>query len=117
MNVYILLDTSGSIKKEDFDISRNATISLIRKVCEHKKKKPDLICRSCFQWASSLFSFQLDSYEVKLKFHVLSFASEAKDIVDIRDSEISGSAENVIWNLMEFDYHSRMLLIHSHSFI
>lgn len=75
------------------------------------------ILSSCFQWASSLFSFQLDSYEVKLKFHVLSFASEAKDIVDIRDSEISGSAENVIWNLMEFDYHSRMFLIHSHSFI
>lgn len=85
-----------------------------------KTNKPEFslqILSSCFQWASSLFSFQLDSYEVKLKFHVLSFASEAKDIVDIRDSEISGSAENVIWNLMEFDYHSRMFLIHSHSFI
>ena len=33
MNVYILLDTSGSIKKEDFEVSRNATIALIRKVC------------------------------------------------------------------------------------
>ncbi len=33
MNVYILLDTSGSIKKQDFEISRNATIALIRKVC------------------------------------------------------------------------------------
>lgn len=35
MNVYILLDTSGSIKKQDFEISRNATISLIKKVCEN----------------------------------------------------------------------------------
>lgn len=79
MNVYILLDTSGSIKKEDFNLSRSATIALIRK---------------------------LDSYEVQLKYHVLSFASEAVDIVDIRDSEISGSIDNVIWYLEEFDYHS-----------
>ncbi|XP_070685685.1 complement C2 [Pempheris klunzingeri] len=79
LNIYILLDTSGSIRKQDFEISRNATIALIRK---------------------------LDSYEVQLKFHVLSFASEAKDIVDIRNSDISGSTEDVIWNLMEFDYHS-----------
>lgn len=35
MNVYILLDTSGSIKKQDFEISREATIALIRKVCAH----------------------------------------------------------------------------------
>lgn len=33
INVYILLDTSGSITKQDFDLSRNATIALIRKVC------------------------------------------------------------------------------------
>ncbi|XP_040901827.1 complement C2 [Toxotes jaculatrix] len=79
MNVYILLDTSGSIKKQDFEISRNATIALIRK---------------------------LDSYEVQMKFHVLSFASEAKDIVDIRDADISSRIEDVIWNLVDFDYHS-----------
>eukprot|EP00064_Thunnus_orientalis_P000310 superscaffoldBa00000015_g310 len=79
MNIYILMDTSGSIEKQDFEKSRNATIALIRK---------------------------LDSYEVQMKFHVLSFASEAKAIVDIRHSEISGDAENVIWNLENFDYHS-----------
>ncbi|XP_070827162.1 complement C2 [Chaetodon trifascialis] len=79
LNVYILLDTSGSIRKQDFELSRDATIALIRK---------------------------LDSYEVQLKFHVLSFASEAKDIVDIRESDISGSTDDVIWRLMEFDYHS-----------
>lgn len=44
---------------------------------------------------------------MKLKFHVLSFASEAKDIVDITQSEISGSTDDVIWNLRKFDYHSR----------
>lgn len=53
----------------------------------------------------------MDSYEVKLKFHVVSFASEAKDIVDITETEISGSADDVIWNLMKFDYHSRIMLV------
>ncbi|KAG8002205.1 Complement C2, partial [Nibea albiflora] len=77
MNVYILLDTSGSITKDAFDKSREATIALITK---------------------------LDSYEVQLKFHVLSFASEAIDIVDITESDISGSIDDVIWNVMQFDY-------------
>ncbi|XP_068173158.1 complement C2 [Antennarius striatus] len=79
MHVYILLDTSGSISQQDFNISRDATIDLIRK---------------------------LDSYEVQMNFHVLSFASEVKDIVDIKDSAISGSVDDVIWRLMEFDYNS-----------
>uniref|UniRef100_A0A3Q0S380 C3/C5 convertase n=1 Tax=Amphilophus citrinellus TaxID=61819 RepID=A0A3Q0S380_AMPCI len=79
MHIYILLDTSGSIQKDEFEKSRNATIALIRK---------------------------LDSYEVQLNFHVLSFASEAKDIVDIADTDLSGSVDSVIWNLMEFDYKS-----------
>ncbi|XP_045928726.1 complement C2 [Micropterus dolomieu] len=79
INVYILLDTSGSIREQEFERSRNATIALIEK---------------------------LDSYEVQLKFHVLSFASEAIDIVDIRDSDASGDIDNVIWKLMEFDYSS-----------
>ncbi|CAK6974955.1 complement C2 [Scomber scombrus] len=79
MNVYILMDTSGSIKKADFEKSRDATIALIRK---------------------------LDSYEIQIKFHVLSFASEAIDIVDILDSQISGDTESVIGHLLDFDYHS-----------
>ncbi|XP_029301612.1 LOW QUALITY PROTEIN: complement C2 [Cottoperca gobio] len=78
MNVYILLDTSGSITKQDFELSRKATIALIRK---------------------------LDSYEVMLKFHVLSFATKAIDIVNIQDLD-SGSIEDVIWKLEEFDYNS-----------
>ncbi|XP_053176897.1 complement C2 [Scomber japonicus] len=79
MNVYILMDTSGSIKKADFEKSRDATIALIAK---------------------------LDSYEVKINFHVLSFASQAVDIVDILDSQISGDTESVIGYLMDFDYNS-----------
>ncbi|XP_071351960.1 complement C2 [Trachinotus anak] len=79
MNIYILLDTSGSITKEDFEQSRNAAIALIRK---------------------------LESYEVEMKFHVLSFASEIKDIVNITETDISSRTEDVIWSLLDFDYHS-----------
>lgn len=57
------------------------------------------------------FAFQLDSYEIQMKFHVLSFATEVVDIVDILDSEISGDTESVIWHLMDFDYNSRALLV------
>lgn len=51
-------------------------------------------------------SFQLDSYEVQLKFHVLSFASETRDIVDIMEPE-SGNADHVVWSLEQFDHLSR----------
>nr|XP_020441546.1 complement factor B-like isoform X2 [Monopterus albus] len=78
MNVYILLDTSGSIKKHNFEMSRNATIALIRK---------------------------LDSYEVQLKFHVVSFASTAIDIVKITDLD-SHSTDDIIDALMQFKYSS-----------
>ncbi|XP_034089092.1 complement C2 [Gymnodraco acuticeps] len=79
INFYILLDTSGSITKQDFDLSRNATIALIRK---------------------------LDSYEVQLRFHVLSFATMVKDIVDITYSDISGNIDDIIWILEGFNYTS-----------
>lgn len=45
-----------------------------------------------------------------MNFHVLSFASEAIDIVNITDTDISGNTDDVIWQLIEFDYHSRTLL-------
>lgn len=32
IHIYVLLDTSGSIKKKDFNLSREATIALISKV-------------------------------------------------------------------------------------
>ncbi|XP_008424315.1 complement C2 [Poecilia reticulata] len=79
MNIYILLDTSGSIKKEKFELARNATIALIRK---------------------------LDSYDVQLNFHVLSFASETKVIVSIHETDISGDSEEVIDLMTHFNYNS-----------
>uniref|UniRef100_A0A3Q2FYQ9 C3/C5 convertase n=1 Tax=Cyprinodon variegatus TaxID=28743 RepID=A0A3Q2FYQ9_CYPVA len=79
MNVYILLDTSGSINKQNFDEARTATIALIRK---------------------------LDSYDVQLNFHVLSFATETKAIVNITETETSGDIEEVIFEITNFDYHS-----------
>uniref|UniRef100_A0A4W5PWE4 C3/C5 convertase n=1 Tax=Hucho hucho TaxID=62062 RepID=A0A4W5PWE4_9TELE len=60
MNVFILMDTSGSISTTHFNLARGAIADLIRK---------------------------LDSYEVELKFQVISYASQAKDIVDIVSRE------------------------------
>lgn len=64
MNVYILLDTSGSIAKTDFEKSREATIALIRKVCVkcyNKKVYPHwdttLSVPGCETYMSSSFSF------------------------------------------------------------
>lgn len=48
-----------------------------------------------------------------MKFHVLSFASKAIDIVNITDSEISDKAEDVIWFLEKFNYASRAGIIPS----
>ncbi|XP_071753337.2 complement C2 [Centroberyx gerrardi] len=79
INIYILLDTSGSITKEGFQKSRDATVDLIRK---------------------------LDSYEVQMKFHVISFASQAKDIVDIRSTFTSSNADRVIRTLTAFNHNS-----------
>uniref|UniRef100_A0A8C9T0P7 C3/C5 convertase n=1 Tax=Scleropages formosus TaxID=113540 RepID=A0A8C9T0P7_SCLFO len=62
LNIYILLDTSGSINKENFDSAKSATISLIQK---------------------------LDSYEVDMKFHVISYATDVKVILSIRDNFFS----------------------------
>lgn len=56
---------------------------------------------------SPSMSLQLDSYEVQLNFHVLSFASETKVIVDITDTDVSGNADEVIWALEDFIYSSK----------
>ncbi|XP_034023779.1 complement C2 [Thalassophryne amazonica] len=79
LNIYVLLDTSGSIKEDSFNEARKATMALITK---------------------------LDSYEVQMKFHVLSFATEAKDIVDITDTFTSSDSDSVMYNLKNFDYRS-----------
>lgn len=76
LNVFILMDTSGSISAEDFELSRAATIALIRK---------------------------LETYEVQIRYHVLSFATEVIDIVNILNIHTSGTGERVIYVLQNFD--------------
>ncbi|KAK6296893.1 hypothetical protein J4Q44_G00330350 [Coregonus suidteri] len=82
MNVFILMDTSGSISKIHFEQARGAIADLIRK---------------------------LDSYEVELKFQVISYASQAKDIVDIvssKDERASSNVQSVLKRLAAFDHKS-----------
>ncbi|KPP68598.1 complement factor B/C2-B precursor-like, partial [Scleropages formosus] len=76
LNIYILLDTSGSINKENFDSAKSATISLIQK---------------------------LDSYEVDMKFHVISYATDVKVILSIRDNFFS-PADQAVAELQKFQY-------------
>ncbi|XP_030634669.1 complement factor B isoform X2 [Chanos chanos] len=78
INVFILLDTSGSITQKHFDEARDATASLIRK---------------------------LDSYEVTMKFHIISYASQPKDIVNIQDPS-SDNVEYVLDKLQKFNHTS-----------
>ncbi|CAB1347703.1 unnamed protein product [Coregonus sp. 'balchen'] len=51
----------------------------------------------------------LDSYEVELKFQVISYASQAKDIVDIvssKDERASSNVQSVLKRLAAFDHKS-----------
>ncbi|KAJ0063429.1 hypothetical protein NL108_002643, partial [Boleophthalmus pectinirostris] len=76
LNVFILLDTSGSIQADDFEASRRATIALIRK---------------------------LETYEVQIRYHVLSFATEVIDIVNILNTYTRSNEYWIIKSLEEFD--------------
>lgn len=75
MNIFILLDTSGSITDKQFEAARRATIALIRR---------------------------LDSYEVQMRFQVTSFASKAHSIISILDPGCD-DVDSVIERLNEFD--------------
>ncbi|KAJ8403751.1 hypothetical protein AAFF_G00346190 [Aldrovandia affinis] len=76
LNIYILLDSSGSISEHHFEEARDATARLIRK---------------------------LDSYEVNMKFQVISYATEPKEIVAITDPW-SNNVDHVLQELSDFDY-------------
>ncbi|XP_012693398.2 complement C2 [Clupea harengus] len=78
LNVFILMDSSGSISEENFEEARSAVASLIGK---------------------------LDSYEVTLKFHIISFASTAKVIVGITQHN-SDQTSQVLKKLENFKYES-----------
>ncbi|XP_076833277.1 complement C2 [Brachyhypopomus gauderio] len=75
LNIFILLDTSGSISEEDFEDAKRATANLIRK---------------------------LGSYDVIIKFDVISYASEPKDIITITDYN-SDNMDFVLNKLMRFN--------------
>ncbi|ROL49834.1 Complement factor B [Anabarilius grahami] len=76
LNVFILLDTSGSILQESFDKAKTAITELVRK---------------------------LDSYEVHMKFDIISYASEPKEIVSITSME-SHDMHYILKKLDEFSY-------------
>ncbi|GAA6098598.1 complement factor B isoform X1 [Tachysurus ichikawai] len=58
LNIFILIDTSGSIQNDQFQKAKEATASLVRK---------------------------LSSYDVEMKFDIISYASEPKDIIKVLD--------------------------------
>ncbi|XP_072547227.1 complement factor B [Salminus brasiliensis] len=76
LNIFILLDTSGSILEEEFMKAKEATVNLIRK---------------------------LGSYDVDMKFDIISYASEPKDIITIMDPR-SSSVEFVVGKLLKFSH-------------
>nr|AFD18593.1 Bf/C2B [Ctenopharyngodon idella] len=78
LNVFILLDTSGSISQESFNKAKTAITELVRK---------------------------LDSYEVQMKFDIISYASEPKEIVSITSME-SHDMHYILKKLNEFSYQS-----------
>lgn len=78
LNVFILMDTSGSITEENFEQARSAIASLIHK---------------------------LDSYEVAMKFHVISFATTAKEIMSITNFN-SDQVSQVLSELQKFRYET-----------
>ncbi|XP_060754099.1 complement factor B [Neoarius graeffei] len=75
LNVFILIDTSGSIQQDDFERAKQATASLIRK---------------------------LSSYDVEMKFDIISYASEPQDIVTVLDP-FSDRVDVVLEKLLLFN--------------
>ncbi|KAG8448609.1 hypothetical protein GDO86_015628 [Hymenochirus boettgeri] len=78
MNIFILLDTSKSLKEEEFDILKNSSIAFIDKVSE---------------------------YDITPSYCIISFASEALSIVALRDKE-SKEPSNVMEKMEKFSYSS-----------
>ncbi|XP_026790496.3 complement factor B [Pangasianodon hypophthalmus] len=74
LNIFILIDTSGSIQQSQFERAKKATASLIRK---------------------------LSSYEVEMKFDIISYASEPQHIITVLDN-LSGNVDVVLKRLNLF---------------
>lgn len=56
-----------------------------------------------------MFIFQLDSYEVHMKFDIISYASEPKEIVSITSFE-SQDVQYILRKLEEFSYESMFIV-------
>lgn len=63
-----------------------------------------LLCKN-----NILFLFQLDSYEVQMKFDIISYASEPKEIVSITSME-SHDMHYILKKLNEFSYQSMFVV-------
>ncbi|KAK3531783.1 hypothetical protein QTP70_029747, partial [Hemibagrus guttatus] len=74
LNIFILIDTSGSIQKDQFQKAKQATANLIRK---------------------------LSSYDAEMKFDIISYASEPQDIITVLDP-LSDNTEVVLNRLEVF---------------
>ncbi|KAI4901371.1 hypothetical protein NFI96_014155, partial [Prochilodus magdalenae] len=76
LNIFILLDTSGSISEDKFSDAKKATADLIQK---------------------------LGSYDVEMKFDIISYASEPIDIISILDPS-SSTVDFVVKRFLEFKH-------------
>ncbi|XP_063289463.1 uncharacterized protein LOC134573609 [Pelobates fuscus] len=76
MNIFIILDASKSVKKEDFNTAKESSITFIEKV---------------------------SSFDIKPRYAIISYASEAIPVVRLSDEE-SLEADKVIDKLDEFKY-------------
>ncbi|XP_044162532.1 complement factor B-like [Bufo gargarizans] len=76
MNIFIVLDASGSLGKDNFDIAKEA---------------------------SEVFIEKMSSFDFFPRYSIISFATEAKTIIDLSDDD-STEAYKVIDKLKEFEY-------------
>ncbi|KAG7321804.1 hypothetical protein KOW79_014662 [Hemibagrus wyckioides] len=74
LNIFILIDTSGSIQEDQFQKAKLATANLIRK---------------------------LSSYDAEMKFDIISYASEPQDIITVLDP-LSANTDVVLNKLEMF---------------
>lgn len=76
MNIYIVLDASQSVGKEDFEKAKDCIISLIEKI---------------------------STYDITPRYTIVTYATETKTLVDLED-EAATNADKVIELLQGFDY-------------
>ncbi|XP_078502034.1 complement factor B-like [Lissotriton helveticus] len=76
MNIYFILDASGSVGKEDFDKAKDCVVSLIKKI---------------------------STYDITPRYTVVTYATETKILVDLEEDAATDASE-VVELLQAFDY-------------